>query len=65
LPYQEAVPRCLNDPSAVVELEAPRDSVHVLPTQELSVRGKAGLRASHDVQLVVTGFRAEPGAAAQ
>jgi hypothetical protein len=36
-----------------------------VPAAELSVRGKAGLRASHDVQLVVTGFRAEPGAAAQ
>ena len=36
-----------------------------VPAADLSVRGKAGLRASHDVQLVVTGFRAEPGAAAQ
>jgi hypothetical protein len=33
-----------------------------VPTAELSVRGLAGVRSSHQCLVVVTGFRAEPGA---
>jgi hypothetical protein len=31
-----------------------------VPAAELALRGRAGLRAAHDVQIEVTGFRAEP-----
>lgn len=31
-----------------------------VPAAELALRGRAGLRASHDVQIEVTGFRAGP-----
>lgn len=34
-----------------------------VPTAELSVRGLAGVRSAHQCLVVVTGFRAEPGAA--
>jgi hypothetical protein len=33
-----------------------------VPAAELSVRGRAGVRASHDVELRVSGFGAAPGA---
>jgi len=29
-----------------------------IPAAELALRGRAGLRAAHDVQIEVTGFRA-------
>ena len=35
-----------------------------VPAADLSVRGRAGLRASHDVRLAVTDFRAAPETAA-
>ncbi|HEX8692730.1 MAG TPA: hypothetical protein VF746_09940 [Longimicrobium sp.] len=35
-----------------------------VPAAELSVRGRAGLRAAHEITLSVDGFRAEPGAPA-
>jgi hypothetical protein len=31
-----------------------------IPSSKLAVRGRAGLRVSHDVQVEVTGFQAAP-----
>jgi hypothetical protein len=40
-----------------------RTEVARVPSSELSVRGLAGVRTSHECLLAVAGFRAEPGAA--